>query len=72
MLGADSAFASSSEPNSASRSLQHYVEVHSENAGKRIILNAQVDVLLDTEAEAASVGEVSLLKLTILDFEASF
>lgn len=65
MFGADSAFASSSESHSASRSLQHYVEVHSENAGKGIILNAQVDVLLDTEAEAASVGEVSLLQLTI-------
>ena len=71
MLCADSAFASSSEPDSASRPLQDDVEVHAEDTGEGVILDTQVNVLLDTETKAPSIGEVSLLEFSVLDFEAS-
>ena len=55
VLGTNSAFASSSETNSASWSLEDDVEVHTENTGEGVILDTQIDVLLNTESEAASI-----------------
>ena len=51
VLGPNSGFASSSETDSASWSLEDNVEVHTEDTGEGIILNAQIDVLLNTETE---------------------
>ena len=53
MLGTNGSFASSAETNSASGALEDNVEVHAENTSKGIILETQIDVLLNTETEAA-------------------
>ena len=72
MFGSDSTLASSSKTNSASWSLQHNIEVHTENTSERVILNTQINVFLDTETKASSIREVSLLELSVLDFKTSF
>ena len=36
-----------------------------------IVFDAQIDVFLNTEAESASLGEVALLQLVLLDLEAT-
>ena len=71
MLGTDCAFTSSSQSNSASWSLEDDVEVHTENTGEGVILDTQVNVLLDTESEAAGIREISLFQLSVLDLETS-
>ena len=71
MLGTDCAFASSSEANSASWSLEDDVKVHTEDTGEGVILNTQIDVLLNTESEAAGIREVSFLEFSVLDFQTS-
>ena len=53
MLGSDGGFASSSESNSASWSLQDHVEVHAEDTGEGVILDTEIDVFLNTESEAS-------------------
>ena len=72
VLSADCAFASSSQANSASWSLEDNVEVHTEDTSEGVILNTQINVLLNTESEAAGIGEVSLLEFSVLDLETSF
>jgi hypothetical protein len=57
--------------NSVSGSLKNDEEVHSENTSVRIVLHSQIDVLFNTETEASSVGEVSLVKLELLNLEGS-
>ena len=47
------------------------VEVHAVNADRRVVLDAQVDVLGDTETEVAGLGEVALAELVLLDLEAT-
>ena len=71
VLSTDSAFASSSKTNSASWSLEDDVKVHTENTGEGIILDTQIDVLLNTKAEASSIREVAFLEFSVLDFQAS-
>jgi hypothetical protein len=39
------------------------VEVHAVDADRRVVLDAQVDVLGDTETEVAGLGEVALAEL---------
>ena len=45
------------------------IEVHAEDTGGGVVLEAEIDVLGDAEAEAAGVGEVLLLQLVLLDLE---
>ena len=71
MFSSDCAFASSSESDSASWALQNDVEVHAENTGEWIILNSEIDMLLNSESEAASIREILFLELSIFDFQAS-
>ena len=47
------------------------VEVHAVNTDRRVVLDAQVDVLGDTETEVAGLGEVALAELVLLDLEAT-
>lgn len=47
------------------------VEVHAVDTDRRVVLDAQVDVLGDTETEVASGGEVALAELVLLDLEAT-
>jgi hypothetical protein len=53
VLGSDGGFASPSQTNAASWSLEDDVEVHSEDTGEGVVLDAEINVFLDTEAEAA-------------------
>ena len=46
-------------------------EVHTEDSDTRVVLDAEVNVLVDTEAEVAGVGEVAALELVLLDLEAT-
>ena len=47
------------------------VEVHAVNTDRRVVLDAEIDVLGDTETEVASLGEVALAQLVLLDLEAT-
>merc|ERR1740138_242188 len=47
-----------------------HVEVHAVDAGAGIVLDAEVDVLGDAEAEAAVLREVALPELVLLHLEA--
>jgi hypothetical protein len=47
------------------------VEVHAVNTDGRVVLDAEIDVLADTEAEVAGLGEVALAELVLLDLEAT-
>jgi hypothetical protein len=47
------------------------VEVHAVNTDRGVVLDTQIDVLRDTEAEVASLTEVTLPEFIFLDFEAS-
>jgi|JI6StandDraft_1071083.scaffolds.fasta_scaffold03368_9 hypothetical protein len=49
---------------------QHDVEVHTEDTGVGVVLHAQIDVLLNSEAEVSGVREVLLLELLVADLEA--
>lgn len=55
MLGTNRSFASFAKTNSASGTLQHNVEVHSEDTSEGIILETEIDVFLDAESEATCV-----------------
>lgn len=47
----------------------HHVEVQSVDADAGVVLDSQVDVLLDAEAEVSSVGEVVLPQLVLTHLE---
>jgi len=66
----NSALASSSSSDSLAWSLKDYKEVHTEDTDAWVVFDAQIDVLHDTETEAASAGEVTLLQLVLLDLKA--
>jgi len=47
------------------------VEVHAVDTDTRVVLDTQVDVLRDAEAEVAGLREVALPQLVLLDLEAT-
>ena len=47
------------------------VEVHAVDTDRRVVLDAQIDVLGDAETEVASLGEVALPQLVLLDLKAA-
>jgi hypothetical protein len=47
------------------------VEVHSVDTNRRVVLDAEIDVFADAEAEVACLGEVALPQLVFLDLEAT-
>ena len=47
------------------------VEVHAVDTNTGVVLDTQVNVLGDTEAEVAGLGEVALLQFVLLDLEAT-
>merc|ERR1719199_1807720 len=49
---------------------EHDEEVHAVDAGGRVVLDPEVDVLVDAEAERAVLGEVVLAELVLLHLEA--
>lgn len=50
---------------------QHDVEVQAVNADRRVVLDAQVDVFLDSEAEVAGGGEVVAAQLVLAHLQAA-
>ena len=69
VLGADSSWSDLSLGDSVSWADEDDVEVHAEDTGGRIVLQTQVDVFSDTEAEASGVGEVLLLQFELLHLQ---
>lgn len=51
------------------RTAHHDVEVHTKDTDAGIITRAQIDVLLDTETEVASLREVLAPQLVLLHFQ---
>jgi len=49
--------------------VEHHVEVHAVDSDRGVVLDAQVDVLLDSEAEVAGVREVLAVELILLDLK---
>lgn len=47
------------------------VEVHAVDTNTGVVLDAEIDVLRDTEAEVASLAEVALAQLVLLDLKAT-
>lgn len=47
------------------------VEVHAVNAYRRVVLESEIDVFADAEAEVASRREIALPQLVLLDLEAT-
>ena len=45
------------------------VEVHAVDTNAGVVLDTKIDVLADTEAEVAGLGEVALAELVLLDLE---
>jgi hypothetical protein len=71
VLGSNSGFASPSESNSASGSLQNNIEIHAKDTSIWIILNAQVNMLSNAKAKASSVREIPLPEFSILHLQSS-
>ena len=46
-------------------STQHYIKVHTIDADARVVLDAQVNVLLNTKPKVASVREIVLVQLVL-------
>ena len=44
-------------------------EVHTVNTGRRVVLDSEIDVLVNTETKVASLAEVLLKQLVLLDLE---
>lgn len=49
----------------------NHVEVHAEDTNVRVVAGTEIDVLLDTEAKVAGLGEVPAAELVLLDLEAT-
>ena len=71
MAGTDSALASSAASDTLTRSGHAAVEVHTVDTNSGVVLDAKIDVFADTEAEVASLAEVALAELVLLDLEAT-
>jgi hypothetical protein len=57
--------------NTLTRTRHAAVEVHSVDTNGWIVLDTEINVFADTEAEVASLGEVALSQFVFLDLEAT-
>ena len=69
VLVAESASLGLSLGHTAAGTSQLHVEIHTEDTGVGVVLDAQINVLLNTEAEVAGVGEVLLHELVLLHLQ---
>lgn len=67
----DSALGAATADDTLTRAGHAAVEVHAVDTDTRVVLDAKVDVLADTEAEVAGLAEVALAQLVLLDLEAT-
>lgn len=71
VAGTDGVLHAATAADALTRAGHAAVEVHTVNTNGRVVLDAEIDVLADTEAEVASLGEVALAQLVLLDLEAT-
>ena len=71
MAGADSALAAAAAGDALTGAGHAAVEVHTVDTNRRVVLDAEIDVLADAEAEVAGLAEVALAELVLLDLEAT-
>lgn len=69
--GTNSALGATTADDTLTRAGHAAVEVHAVNTDTRVVLDAKVDVLADTETEVAGLGEVALAQLVLLDLQAT-
>ncbi|CAH0379534.1 unnamed protein product, partial [Pelagomonas calceolata] len=69
VLDADARLARLPPRDAEARPLQAHVEVHAVDAGRRVVLDAEVDVLRHAEAEVARRAEVLALELVLLHLQ---
>lgn len=67
----DSGLAAAALGNTLSRTGHAGVEVHSVNSDSRVVLDTEIDVLADSETEVASLREVALAELVLLDLQST-
>jgi len=71
MLNPNASLAPTATSHTVSRAFKNHVEVHPIDTSRRIVLDSKINVLLDTESEAASVTEVPPQELVLLHFQAT-
>lgn len=69
--GTDSALGAAAAGDALTGAGHAAVEVHAVDTDTGVVLDAEIDVLGDTEAEVAGLGEVALAELVLLDLEAT-
>lgn len=69
--GADSALGAAAADDALTRAGHAAVEVHAVDTDTGVVLDSEIDVLADTEAEVAGLAEVALAQLVLLDLEAT-
>lgn len=67
--GTDLGLGSAAAGDALTRSGHAAVEIHAVDTDAGVVLDTEIDVFADTEAEVASLGEVALAKLILLDLE---
>ena len=71
VAGTDSALASTAAGDTLTRSGHAGVEVHAVDTDGGVILDPEIDVFADAEAEVARLAEVALAQLVLLDLKAT-
>lgn len=71
MLGTDLGLAAAATADALTGAGHADVEVHTVDTDTGVVLDAEIDVLGDTETEVAGLGEVALAQLILLDLEAT-
>lgn len=69
--GTDSALGTATADDTLTRAGHAAVEVHTVDTDTGVVLDSEIDVLADTEAEVAGLAEVALAELVLLDLEAT-
>lgn len=69
--GTDSALGAATADDTLTRAGHAAVEVHTVDTDTGVVLDSEIDVLADTEAEVAGLAEVALAELVLLDLEAT-
>lgn len=69
VAGTDAGLGSAAAGDALTRSGHTAVKIHAVNTDRGVVLDTKIDVLADTEAEVASLGEVALAELVLLDLE---
>lgn len=71
MAGADGGLHAAAAGDTLTGTGHAAVEVHAVDTDRGVVLDTEIDVLADTETEVASLGEVALPQLVLLNLEAT-